>query len=220
MINSNMGKNEHIGLVRQLGLFDSIMLIVGMVIGSGIFLTTGIIAQYIPSAGLILLVWLGGGLLAFAGALTLAELGVSMPKAGGLYVYIREAYGPLAGFLFGWVLFIAYQTAAIAALGVAFAEYFGHFFPSLSTKSMLFTTSITVLNIDIPLFVSIGQLVGVILIISLSAVNYCGVVYGKLIQNIFTVIKIGALVSIIFFGLTIGNKISIDFTLNQTGKKG
>lgn len=217
MMNSNMGKNEHIGLVRQLGLFDSIMLIVGMVIGSGIFLTTGIIAQYIPSAGLILLVWLGGGLLAFAGALTLAELGVSMPKAGGLYVYIREAYGPLAGFLFGWVLFIAYQTAAIAALGVAFAEYFGHFFPSLSTKSMLFSTSITVLNIDIPLFVSIGQLVGVILIISLSAVNYCGVVYGKLIQNIFTVIKIGALVSIIFFGLTIGNKISIDFTLNPTG---
>ena len=217
MINSNMGKKEHIGLKRQLGLFDSIMLIVGMVIGSGIFLTTGIIAQYIPSAGLILLAWLVAGLLALAGALTLAELGVIMPKAGGLYVYIREAYGPLAGFLFGWVLLIAYQTAAIAALGVAFAEYFGHFFPLLSTQSMLFSTNLTFFNISIPISVSMGQVVGIILIISLSAVNYVGVVYGKLIQNIFTVIKIGTLVLIVFLGLTIGNKISIDFTLNPTG---
>jgi APA family basic amino acid/polyamine antiporter len=217
MINSDMEKKEHIGLVRQLGLFDSIMLIVGMVIGSGIFLTTGIIAQYVPSAGLILLAWLVGGLLALAGALTLAELGVLIPKAGGLYVYIREAYGSLAGFLFGWVLFIAYQTAAVAALGVAFAEYFGHFFPALSTKSMLFSTDISLLNISIPLSVSMGQLVGIILIILLSAVNYCGVAYGKLIQNIFSVIKIGTLVLIIVLGLTIGNKISVDFTLNPTG---
>ncbi|MBW1855638.1 MAG: amino acid permease, partial [Deltaproteobacteria bacterium] len=158
-----------------------------------------------------------GGLLALAGALTLAELGASMPKAGGLYVYIREAYGPLAGFLFGWVLFIVYQTAAIAALGVAFAEYLGHFFPALSTKSMLFSTTFTLFNFDIPLSVSIGQLVGIMLIISLSTVNYFGVVYGKLIQNIFTIIKISTLVLIIFFGLTIGSKTSVDFNINPTG---
>jgi len=97
-------KNKNI-LTRQLGLFDSAMMMMGIVIGSGIFLTTGIMAQAIPSAFLILLVWLVGGLLILAGALTYAELGVSLPEAGGQYVYLREAYGHLYGFLFGWKTF-------------------------------------------------------------------------------------------------------------------
>lgn len=88
-------------MVRQLGLFDSTMMMVGIVIGSGIFLTTGIMAKSIPSASLILLAWIVGGLITLAGALTYAELGAAMPEAGGQYVYLREAYGPLSGFLFG-----------------------------------------------------------------------------------------------------------------------
>ena len=111
-------------LIRQLGLFDSTMMMMGIVIGSGIFLTTGIMAQAVPSASMILLVWLLGGLLILAGALTYAELGVSLPEAGGQYVYLREAYGQLYGFLFGWKMFLVNMTGSIAALGVAFAEYF------------------------------------------------------------------------------------------------
>ena len=104
-------------LLRQLGLFDSTMMMMGIVIGSGIFLTTGIMAKTVPSAGLILLAWVIGGLLILAGALTYAELGAAMPDAGGQYVYLREAYGPLFGFLFGWKLFLVNMTGSIAALG-------------------------------------------------------------------------------------------------------
>jgi len=128
-----------IKLPRKIGLFDSTMIIIGIVVGSGIFLTTGIIAEKIPSASLILLAWTAGGLLTLAGALTYAELGASMPEAGGQYVYLREAYGSLAGFLFGWVLFSVYMTGGIAALAAAFAEYFGRFFPTLSTKHIIFS---------------------------------------------------------------------------------
>ena len=128
----DLRKNSREGLIRQLGLFDSTMMMVGLVIGSGIFLTTGIMAKYLPSPLLILLVWIAGGLITLTGALTYAELGAAMPEAGGQYVYLREAYGPLAGFLFGWILFLVTMGGSIAALGVAFAEYFGYFFPALS----------------------------------------------------------------------------------------
>ena len=101
---TSVQSNEN-GLVRRLGLFDSTMMMVGIVIGSGIFLTSGIMAKSLPSSGLILLAWAVGGLLALAGALTFAELGAAMPQAGGQYVYLREAYGHLVGFLFGWILF-------------------------------------------------------------------------------------------------------------------
>lgn len=109
---------KQIRLKRQLGLFDSSMVMVGIVIGSGIFVTTGIMAKYIPSAGLILLAWTAGGLLTLAGALTYAELGAAMPEAGGQYVYLREAYGPMAAFLFGWILFLVYMTGGIAGLAL------------------------------------------------------------------------------------------------------
>jgi len=128
--------------VRQLGLFDSAMVTVGIVIGSGIFLTTGIMAKTLPSAGWILLAWVVGGLLTMAGALTYAELGAALPEAGGQYVYLREAYGPMAGFLFGWILFLVYMTGGIAGLALAFAEYFGYFFPSLSIQNTLLSTRI------------------------------------------------------------------------------
>lgn len=203
-------------LLRQLGLFDSMMMMMGIVIGSGIFLTTGIMAKSIPSAGLILLAWLIGGLLIFAGALTYAELGAAMPDAGGQYVYLREAYGPLFGFLFGWKLFLVNMTGSIAALGVAFAMYFGYFFPSLSTQRELFGTMITVFGKSFTYSVSAGQAVAVLIILIFSLFNYVGVVFGKTIQNVFTVIKIVTMLGIIVFGLTLGMRNPIDFSLNPS----
>jgi len=121
-----------------LGLFDSTMLMVGIVLGSGIFITTGIMAQHLPSVWLILAAWMVGGVLTLAGAFAFAELGAAIPEAGGPYVYLRKAYGPLVGFLFGWVTFAVYLTGAIAGLGVAFAEYMGYFLPALSTQAVVF----------------------------------------------------------------------------------
>jgi APA family basic amino acid/polyamine antiporter len=203
-------------LLRQLGLFDSTMMMMGIVIGSGIFLTTGIMANSIPSAGLILLAWIIGGLLILAGALTYAELGAAMPEAGGQYVYLREAYGPLFGFLFGWKLFLVNMTGSIAALGVAFAVYFGYFFPSLSTQRELFGTTITVFGQSFIYSISAGQIVAVLIILIFSLFNYIGVVFGKMIQNIFTVIKIVTILGIIVFGLTLGMGNPIDFSLNPS----
>jgi len=191
-------------LIRQLGLFDSTMILMGIVIGSGIFLTTGIMAESIPSPGLILLAWLVGGLLTLAGALTYAELGAAIPEAGGQYVYLKQAYGSLVGFLFGWIVFLVYVTGGIAALAVAFAIYFSHFFPALSTDIFLFSTEINIFNFTIHYSLSIGQIVAIVIILLLSVVNYIGVALGKIIQNIITVIKIGIVLVFVLFGFTIG----------------
>ena len=209
--------NSKKGLIRQLGLFDSTMMMVGIVIGSGIFLTTGIMAKEIPSASLILLAWIVGGFLILAGALTYAELGAAMPEAGGQYVYLREAYGPLFGFLFGWKMFLVNMTGAIAALGVAFAEYFGHFFPSLSIQNIVFSATVNLFGKTLQYNLSAGQLMAVSIIVVLSAFNYIGVKYGKTIQNVLTVIKIGTILAFVFFCVTIGKKIPIDFSFNPSG---
>lgn len=208
MNDTRLTETDKTGLVRRLGLFDSTMMMVGIVVGSGIFLTTGIIAKSIPSAGLILLAWCVGGFLTLAGALTFAELGASMPEAGGQYVYLREAYGPLAGFLFGWILFLVSMGGSIAALAVGFAEYFGYFFPSLSTQHILFSLK---LNQSIHYSLSAGQLVAVAVIVLLSMINVVSVGLGKTVQNIITAIKIGTIVLFVFFGLTLGKGISFDF---------
>jgi APA family basic amino acid/polyamine antiporter len=200
-------------LIRQMGLFDSTMMMMGIVIGSGIFLTTGIMAQAVPSAPMILLAWLLGGLLILAGALTYAELGVSLPEAGGQYVYLREAYGHLYGFLFGWKMFLVNMTGSIAALGVAFAEYFGSYFPSLSTEEIIFSSRVGGLTYTM----SRGQLVAVAVILLLTAVNYVGVAFGKTAQNILTVIKIGTILAFIIFGFAFARGASIDLSLNPEG---
>ncbi len=205
------------GLVRKLGLFDSIMVLVGIVIGSGIFLTTGIMAKSIPSAGLILLAWFVGGLLTLAGALTYAELGAAMPEAGGQYVYLREAYGPIAGFLFGWILFLVYMTGGIAALALAFAEYTGYFIPSLGTGHIILEIDVPTLSNSFHYTLSAGQIVGVGIILLLSVFNFIGVGLGKLIQNVFTVIKIGILVTIILLGFAMGKGTPPDLSLNPMG---
>ncbi len=132
---------EKPGLIRQLGLFDSTMLVVGIVIGAGIFITTGIMAKTLPSAGLILMAWVDGGILTLAGALTYPELGASMPEAGGQYVFIRKAYGPLPGFLFGWITFTIYLNGVIAYMSITFVEFFTYFLPFLSTDNVIFSST-------------------------------------------------------------------------------
>lgn len=205
------------GLTRKLSLFDSTMMLVGIVIGSGIFLTTGIMAESIPSGGLILLAWVVGGLLTLAGALTYAELGVMMPEAGGQYVYLREAYGHLAGFLFGWILFWIAMTGSIAALGVAFSEYLGYFFPALSTSNVIMTFDLPVFGSVIHYSLSVGQLFAAFLIAALSVFNYVGVKPGKMIQNVFTVMKIGLILILIILGFTIGKGHAIDLSIRPAG---
>jgi APA family basic amino acid/polyamine antiporter len=189
------------------------MMMMGIVIGSGIFLTTGIMAQAIPSTPMILLAWLLGGLLILAGALTYAELGVSLPEAGGQYVYLREAYGHLYGFLFGWKMFLVNMTGSIAALGVAFAEYFGSFFPSLSTSEVVFSSQVGRFTYTL----SRGQLVAIAVIILLTAINYVGVALGKNVQNVLTVIKIGTILAFIVLGFVFAKGTPLDLSLNPDG---
>ena len=193
------------------------MMMVGIVIGSGIFLTTGLMAQSLPSPALILLAWAVGGLITLTGALTYAELGAALPLAGGQYVYLREAFGPLPAFLFGWILFSVTMSGSIAALGVAFAEYWGYFFPSLSTEVPVFSVGINLFGKTFPYSLSMGQVVAVIIIILLAACNYIGVVFGKMIQNILTVIKIGTLLALIAAGLALHGKTAVNFALNPSG---
>ena len=196
-------------LKRQLGLFDSTMMVIGIVIGSGIFMTTGLMAEALPSPSLILIAWVLGGVMMIAGALTYAELGAAMPKAGGQYVYLREAYGPLPAFLFGWVAFIAYLTGTNAAIAVAIAEHMGSFFPTLSPENII---------LDLGFYhLSSGQLMALAIIFGLSLVNYLGVVLGKWVQNVLTILKIGSILVFALIGLFVTTNVTIDYTLNPTG---
>ncbi|HEX9455452.1 MAG TPA: amino acid permease, partial [Candidatus Binatia bacterium] len=129
-------------LKRQIGLFDAVMLISGDMIGTGIFISTGVIATQVPSPGGVLLVWIFGGLLALTGALSCAELSASLPYAGGDYNYIREAYGKLMGFLSGWSSFLVTFSGAIAFLAVIFNEYMSFFVPVLGSKDVLFSAAL------------------------------------------------------------------------------
>jgi len=210
-------ENQEVTLVRKLGLFDSTMIVIGVVIGSGIFLTTGIMAKSIPSGFLILLAWFVGGLIALAGALAYAELGAAMPEAGGQYIYLREAYGPLSGFLFGWMMFLVYQTGSIAALAVAFAEYFGYFFPGLGTAKILFSTTLSLFHHPFHYSISAGQLVAVVIIVLLSLLNFIGLVLGAIIQNVSTILKILTLIGIVVLGFLLGKGGHIDYSLASTG---
>lgn len=196
------------------------MIVIGIVIGAGIFLTTGIVAKSIPSPLLILLAFVFGGILSLAGALAYAELGASIPDAGGQYVYIKKAFGPLPGFLFGWVMFLVYMTGAIAAVAVAFAEYLGYFFPALGTSNYIFSTTVSLFGASVPYSLSVGQIVGILFIIILSFFNYIGLIFGSIIQNVFTVLKIGALGALVVLGFIIGkgSHIQLSFAGPSSGQ--
>jgi APA family basic amino acid/polyamine antiporter len=188
-------------LRRQIGLFSAVMLIAGDMIGTGIFISTGAIAETLPSPGGVLLVWLFGGLLALAGALTCAELAASLPYAGGDYIYIREAYGRLMGFLSGWSSFLVTFSGAIAFLSVILNGFVSFFFPILGSEDVIFSLALPV----IPITVKIGTLFSMGIVLLLSGLHCLGVRQGTLMQNILTILKIGALLGIILLGVFFGN---------------
>jgi len=189
--------NDNPKLVAKLNLADATLLVIGAVIGSGIFLTTGIIAQSLPSPTMILLVWIAGAVLSLFGGLTLAELGAMMPDAGGQYVYLREAYGKPAAFLYGWTTFLVLQTGGIAALAVGFAEYLSFFIPGFGLKNLIFDQSV--------FQVSYGQIMAVISIVVLTLINYYGIRTGSTVQNIFTIMKLLAIMILVLAGLFISS---------------
>jgi APA family basic amino acid/polyamine antiporter len=193
------------------------MIMTGIVIGSGIFVTTGIMAKNLPSAGMILFVWGLGGLITLAGALTYAELAAAMPEAGGQYVYLKEAYGRVAGFLFGWLLFFVYMSGGIAGLAAAFAEYFGGFFPALAANRTLFLLPFGFLGSPEGVPITTGKIVGLAVILVLSASNYVGVGIGKVIQNVSTVLKIGGVLVFIAVGFSFGRGSFQHFTVYPAG---
>jgi APA family basic amino acid/polyamine antiporter len=179
--------------VRGLGLWDATMIVAGSMIGSGIFIVSADIARQVGSPGWLLVVWAITGFLTLAAALSYGELAAMMPKAGGQYVYLREAYGPVFGFLYGWTLFMVIQCGTIAAVSVAFAKFLGVLVPSISADNNLVVLG--------PLHASSQQLVAIAVILLLSVTNMGGVQAGKWIQNVFTVAKLGALAALIALGL-------------------
>src|SRR4030088_1425801 len=185
--------------VRELGLLDSTMLVAGSMIGSGIFIVSSIIARQVGSPGWLLIVWLVTGLLTLMGALSYGELAAMMPKAGGQYVYLREAFSPLWGFLYGWTLFLVIQTGTIAAVAVGFARYTGVLVPWVSEKNYL----IAPIRFGGYAFsLSTAQFVGLAMIALLTYMNTRGFNLGKLVQNIFTTAKRGGLIRLILLGST------------------
>jgi APA family basic amino acid/polyamine antiporter len=192
-------------LLQKMNLLDATFLVIGSVVGSGIFMTSGIIVGYLPSPGWLLVVWAVGGLITLCGALTFAELGAMFPRAGGQYIYIREAYGPWAGFLFGWGFFWFILCGGIATLAVGFAEFAGYFLPSLSTQAIVLKLTL----FGMPYTLSAGQLLAAGVIIFLTGVNFLGVKTGVVIQNIFTFLRLGSVAAIAVFGLVLGKRAGI-----------
>jgi APA family basic amino acid/polyamine antiporter len=189
-----VNKSEH-EFVRAIGLFDGTMIVVGSMIGSGIFIVAADISRQTGSAGALLLTWILSGLLTIAAALSYGELAALFPHAGGQYVYLREAFSPLWGFLYGWTLFLVIQTGTIAAVAIGFARYLGVLFPSISPNRWILPPINFSSKFAISL--SVQQLVGVLMIIFLTFLNTRGVRLGKWIQNIFTSAKMISLLGLI-----------------------
>ena len=187
---------------RGLGLYASTMVVVGSMIGSGIFLVSAEMGRQTASPGLLLTAWIVTGGLTLAAALSYGELAAMMPRAGGQYVYLREAFGPLWGFLYGWTLFMVIQTGTIAAVAVGFARYTGYLLPWFSETHYL----IPPLHLSPGYAVSLStvQLLGIVMVALLTWTNTRGLDWGKVIQNVFTTTKTGALLALIAVGLLFG----------------
>ncbi|MBL8242046.1 MAG: amino acid permease [Bryobacterales bacterium] len=180
--------SDSVELNRSLGLFDATTIVMGSMIGSGVFIVAADIGRQVQSPGLLLLSWAVTALLTLIAALSYGELAAAMPHAGGQYVYLREAFGPLYGFLYGWTFFMVIQTGTIAAVAVAFAKFLGVFVPGVSAANKILP------------FLSTQQLIAIALIVLLTWVNSRGVRTGALVQNVFTVAKTAALLGLIFAG--------------------
>ena len=188
--------------VRELGVFDSTMIVIGTMVGSGIFVVPAEMARLVGSSGWLLVAWLVAGILTVSAAISYGELASMMPEAGGVYVYLREAFSPLLGFLYGWTLFTVIQTGTIAAVAVAFARFTGLLIPFFS-ESRYIVPPIHVLS-GYAISLSTAQLLAIAVIVLLTWSNSLGVRYGKVVQNFFTVAKIGALAGLILLGVFVG----------------
>ena len=197
-------QSEKPSLVRRLGPLDATMIVVGSMIGSGVFITSAESARLTGAPGWLLLAWGVAGVMTITGALCCSELATMMPRAGGVYVFLREAYGPSVGFLFGWTLFLVIQTGTIAAVAVAFAKFVGVFAPAIAADNYLIKPIHLFGGYAISL--STEQLVGVALILLLTWTNTRGLETGKLVQNTFTFAKTAALLALIVIGLSLGWK--------------
>lgn len=188
-------------LKRRLNLFDATAIVAGSMIGSGIFIVSADMARTLGSPGWLLIAWVLTGIITLAAALSYGELAGMMPHAGGQYVYLREAFGKLTAFLYGWTLFTVIQSGTIAAVAVAFAKFTGVIFPIISNSNWIFKIG-TFSKYNIGL--NTENLLAILSIIFLTWINTRGLESGKWIQNIFTSAKIISLIGIIFIGLTIG----------------
>ncbi len=198
-------------LVKALGLTSATTLVIGSMIGSGVYIVAAEIAREVDSPALLIMAWVVTGFLTIVGALSYGELAAMMPKAGGQYVYLREALGPLWGFLYGWTLFLVIQTGTIAAVGVAFGKFMGHFFPSISAIHWLgyhahvpaWKIGPMVLgNMDVGL--NTQNLMGIIIVVFLTVLNIFGLKTGAMVQNIFTIAKVLGLLALILAGIFVG----------------
>jgi APA family basic amino acid/polyamine antiporter len=198
-------------LVQGLGLTSATTLVIGSMIGSGVYIVAAQIAKDVDSPALLIMAWVVTGFLTIVGALSYGELAAMMPKAGGQYVYLRESLGPLWGFLYGWTLFLVIQTGTIAAVGVAFGKFLGHFFPSVSATNWIWHIGhvpkwqigpMALGNMDVGL--NTQNLSGIVIIILLTVVNIFGLRTGAIVQNIFTVAKVLALLALVLAGIFVG----------------
>ena len=190
------GTDVEAGLVKGLGPMDATTLVVGSMIGSGIFIVSADMARQLNSPGLLVMTWVATAVLTLIAALSYGELAAMMPHAGGQYVYLRESFGPLAGFLYGWTLFLVIQTGTAAAVAVAFAKFLGVFVPSISAKNYLVGSGRIGLTTQ--------QLVAIAVIAVLTAINARGIRTGAMVQNIFTIAKTAALLGLIALGFLMG----------------
>ena len=184
----------------SLGLMDATMIVAGSMIGSGIFIVSADITRNVGSAGWLIAVWLITGFMTLTAALSYGELSAMYPKAGGQYVYLKEAFNPLAGFLYGWSFFAVIQTATIAAVGVAFSKFAGYFIPALDVTDANILAQIGIFKIYPAQFVAIA------LITLLTYINTKGIEGGKKIQTVFTVVKLLSLFGLIVFGFLLAAK--------------
>ena len=218
------------GFTKGLGLFSATMLVAGSMIGSGIYIVSRDIAVDVASSGWLLVVWLVTAVLTMLGALAYGELAAMMPHAGGQYVFLREAYGPLWGFLYGWTSFLVIQTGTIAAVGVGFSKFLGVVAPDLGMDAILYTHHLGwIVSVPLPWLdepveffklldfkIAAGHLVAVAILVFLSLWNCLGVRQGSTLQNVFTVVKTGTLIVLVVLGLTIAvNPQAIAYNLDH-----
>jgi APA family basic amino acid/polyamine antiporter len=190
-------QTEPTKLKTSLGLLDGTMIVAGSMIGSGIFIVSADIIRNVGSSGWLIAVWLITGFMTLTAAVSYGELSAMFPKAGGQYVYLKEAYNKLIAFLYGWSFFAVIQTGTIAAVGVAFSKFTAYLIPAVSEDNILFSTMLGSYHFTI----SAAQCVSIVLIIFLTYINTRGIKSGKIIQNLFTITKLASLFGLIVFGL-------------------